>query len=221
MANSGVNGIVRPVATTYVGVNGAVRAVNRTYVGVDNAVRTVNRTHVGVYTPIAEIEVELNACYAITNVQSGTSYTQTAIYFSATAKEYANYALSSNGKTFSVTSNISQKGLMFLGPVMAICPDGTRTVVNNVQDVSSFSMTVSHSLSGPSSRWQATYWSTFLGENIWETSKTITFTAVPTDAAVTAGCALQYGGYAVSTITLGQAIVNGLSVPIKFVLKNF
>lgn len=60
-SNSGVNGIVRPVANTYVGVDNVVRSVSRTYVGVANAVRPVNRTYVGVYVPFTEVRVVLKS----------------------------------------------------------------------------------------------------------------------------------------------------------------
>ena len=71
-SSSGVNGIVRPVSTTYVGVNNVVRAANRSYVGVANAVRPVNRTYVGVYAPVLEILVKLSRCDLMTNVKSNS-----------------------------------------------------------------------------------------------------------------------------------------------------
>lgn len=218
-SSSGVNGIVRPVSTTYVGVNNVVRAANRSYVGVANAVRPVNRTYVGVYAPVLEILVKLSRCDLMTNVKSDNTASYTSCPNAAAAAEIGSYSLSSDEKTFSVTSTTATKGLYFSGEIYAVCGDGSTKLFKSVADVTSLNISVTHWISGSGSSWYVVYNSNFFGEDVWETTKT--FTAAPQSNQVSISAGLAYGSRAVSTMSLGRAMVNGLEVPIKFVFEAF
>lgn len=224
-SSSGVNGIVRPVSTTYVGVNNVVRAANRSYVGVANAVRPVNRTYVGVYAPFTEVRIVLNSISIQTiNTSSGdtTGYVTPATL--ANARNYATLTIDEANRILAVKADHSGYGVMLGFTVYAV--SGNQVLLQSaLSSVESFSMVV------PYQAWyggsQAEGWCSglLLGyqfhpdgwRNSFYENKTFTKETVTSSSGQIFN-ALKYGGYTVEQMTFpATAKVNGLDIPVTLV----
>lgn len=225
MADSGVNGIVRPVAATYVGVDNVVRTAARTYVGVENAVRTVNRTYVGVYAPFTEVRVVLNSVRIQTiDTSSGNTTGSVTPSTLANARNYATLTIDEANRVLAVKADHSGYGVT-LGFTVYAVSSSQRLLQSALHSVDSFSLTVPYRAWYGGSSAEGMCSAALLGYQFhpdgWRDSfsETKTFTK----DAVTASSgqifnALRYGGYTVEQMTFpATAKVNGLDIPVTLI----
>ncbi len=225
MANSAAEGIVRPVANTYVGVDNVARTVNRTYVGVENTVRTVNRTYVGVYASFTEIRIILNSISIQTiDTSNGNTTGNITPATLANARNYATLTIDETNRILAVKADHGGYGV-WLGFTVYAISSGQTLLQSALNSVESFSMVV------PYRAWyggnQAEGWcsATLLGyqfhpdgwRNSFNETKTFTKEAVTSSSGHISN-SLQYGGYTVEQMTFpATAKVNGLDIPVKLI----
>ena len=222
MAVSNAQGIARPVAASYAGVGGVARRVQRTYVEKENVVKAVGKSYVGLEVPVLEIQAVFTHCYCRTGVTSSAAGEITQCKDAATAAQYGSHSISSDGKTFTARAPYAGKGLQLEGRVKALCSDGLLKDFTAAKGIKTMSVTASVSYSGSGSGSWRGWWGGgfFDAYNLWEFG-TKTFTEMPGDSGLWINTALAYGSYNVTTMKLGQALINGYEVPIKFVFDVF
>lgn len=224
MAESGVDGIVRPVTTTYVGVENVVRTV-RTYVGVENAVRTVNRTYVGVYSPITEVRVILNSLSIQTiDISSGDTTGTVSPNTLENARKYATLTIDETNRILSVRADHGGYGVALYFNVYAIS-GGQTLLLSALRNVDSFSMVVPYRAWYGGSSAEGICSATLLGYQFhpdgWRNSFSETKTFSKDTVTGSSGQvfnALRYGGYTVEQMTFPATVkVNGLDVPLTLI----
>lgn len=226
MANSGAEGIVRPVATTYVGVDNVTRTVRRTYVGVENAVRMVNQTDVGVYAPFTGIRVVLNSLSIQTiDTSNGNTTGNITPATLANARNYATLTIDEANRVLAVRADHGGYGVMLSFTVYAVSGGSQTLLQSALNSVDSFSMVVPYQAWYGGSRAEGWCSASLFGyqfhPNGWRDSfyETKTF---PKEAVTSSGGyisnSLQYGGYTVEQMTFpATAKVNGLDIPVTLV----
>lgn len=225
MANSGVDGIVRPVANTYVGVDNVARTVNRTYVGVENAVRTVNRTYVSVYAPFTEIRIVLNSISINTvDTSSGNTTGNITPATLANARNYATLTIDEANRILAIKADHGGYGVSLNYAVYAVS-GGQTLLLSALNSMDNFSITVACRAWYGGSSAEGMCSNTFLGYQFhpdgWRDS--FSESKVLTKDTITSSYGylyngLRYGGYTVEQLTFpATAKINGLDIPVKFI----
>ncbi len=229
MANSGVNGIVRPVTKTYVGVGNIARTVQNTYVGVNNAVRTANKTYAGVEAPFTEVLVVLDGVMPGKVEEDGNgnaSLTFIEPYTLENGRNYATILIDETNRSLEIRGiKTGYYGVEIQSTTYVLSNGIRKRILDAIGNTNTFSMTVICSCGygggSASGRGLAKIHDYEFHPNGWSGSFYESKTFSKEDIASSFGYFSQYlntGGYTYQRLTFPAAAqVNGLDIPVTLI----